>query len=827
MVALIPTAESAVQLAVAGGLPAGELHLTLCYLGDDVTQLPDPVIVAVNHAVRELVDPSATGEDGPVRVMVEGPLTLEIFAWSQFNPTGGPDGQKPCLVYQFDGEGDLNQVTDLAGAVQAEVQQAMGEAYFPEQHARFEPHVTAGYGLAPTALSYTGPVTFDRVRVALAGQNIDYPLGGDDTMTAAAVAPGTPAEIVEDTGDQLRIHWDALAVEGLDTGDGRYLTPGGGTHRGLPLSLLALPYKAHGGEDAPPAEVFGEITTLDHRPGPEVISKKTGQPFPEGTFVWSADAVIDGTHRFANLVRKGYLRGGSIDIADLDAELIDDETAALSEHPRRRAILHTYEIAAATMVPVPAFADAYCDLTDADVVEPLAASAMPAAMLTVPQPMWRSVDIGDPGVLLARTPSGAVSAKARAAAKKAGHTIPGTDSYPINNADDLTNAIRSVGRAKDPVKARKHIMSEARRLKLTTRIPDQWNPDGTTKDTKAVTAAALAATRPPLVLFSDPGFTEETPITVEDHSGWRRVFGHIGSWRRPHIGFNGKKVYLPKSRCDYAEFMRGGYRVDDNGIPRIVAVGHLTMDTGHADLSMAASSTAHHYDHTGFAWADVAAGEDAHGIWVAGVVKPWVTEDQLDTALAHPPSGDWRPIGGGLELVAVLCVNTPGFGIYRARVASGEVQAMVASCGIPPKTTDPVVNFDDLADRVADRILTRQQRAAAMSAQHQQLLAELDDRPDQMAELLTDLTDPASPEELAELGLTPGQLAAFDVSRMPEQLKQSYLHGKAAAKIEWGSDGDFARCVAEAVHHGIPGRMRKGMCSTLHRLATGKNPGQH
>jgi hypothetical protein len=62
---------------------------------------------------------------------------------------------------------------------------------------------------------------------------------------------------------------------------------------------------------------------------------------------------------------------------------------------------------------------------------------------------------------------------------------------------------------------------------------------------------------------------------------------------------------------------------------------------------------------------------------------------------------------------------------------------------------------------------------------------------------------------------------------MPPQLRESYLHGKAAAHIGWGSDGDFDRCVAESIKHGIPGRMRKGMCATLHKEATGHAPGKH
>ncbi|MEJ2886166.1 hypothetical protein [Actinomycetospora aeridis] len=62
---------------------------------------------------------------------------------------------------------------------------------------------------------------------------------------------------------------------------------------------------------------------------------------------------------------------------------------------------------------------------------------------------------------------------------------------------------------------------------------------------------------------------------------------------------------------------------------------------------------------------------------------------------------------------------------------------------------------------------------------------------------------------------------------MPAQLRRSYVSGKVAARIGWGSSGDFRRCTAQAAKHGVPARMRKGMCARLHRAATGKWPGRN
>ena len=52
--------------------------------------------------------------------------------------------------------------------------------------------------------------------------------------------------------------------------------------------------------------------------------------------------------------------------------------------------------------------------------------------------------------MVARTPSGGVKASARKAAKAKGHTLPGTDKFPINNLRDLANAKHDIGRTNEP-----------------------------------------------------------------------------------------------------------------------------------------------------------------------------------------------------------------------------------------------------------------------------------------------------------------------------------------------------------------------------------------
>lgn len=51
-------------------------------------------------------------------------------------------------------------------------------------------------------------------------------------------------------------------------------------------------------------------------------------------------------------------------------------------------------------------------------------------------------------------------------------------SFPIRNRSDLSNAIQSIGRAKNPAAAKAHIKRRARALGLTDMLPDMWKADG-------------------------------------------------------------------------------------------------------------------------------------------------------------------------------------------------------------------------------------------------------------------------------------------------------------------------------------------------------------
>jgi hypothetical protein len=203
----------------------------------------------------------------------------------------------------------------------------------------------------------------------------------------------------------------------------------------------------------------------------------------------------------------------------------------------------------------------------------------------------------------------------------------------------------------------------------------------------SLTAAAIP-TAPPEAWFKDPALTGPTALVVEDDG---RVYGHIAAWGTCHIGQVGKCVEPPTSPSNYAYFRTGALRTAEG---TSVAVGHLTMGTGHAGPQDSANAAAEHYDNTGTVFADVAAGEDAYGIWVAGSLRPGISAEQVRVARSAPISGDWRTIRGSLELVGALAVNVPGFPVPRPQglLASGEVKSLQAS---------GVVAHDDSAARAS------------------------------------------------------------------------------------------------------------------------------
>lgn len=180
--------------------------------------------------------------------------------------------------------------------------------------------------------------------------------------------------------------------------------------------------------------------------------------------------------------------------------------------------------------------------------------------------------------------------------------------------------------------------------------------------------------------FTDPELTGPTPVTVLPEG---RVFGHIAQWGVCHtglglsVGMDDSCTAAPHSPTNYAYYRTGVVETSEGDIP----VGNLTMGIGHASDRASARATIAHYDNTQAVVADVVTGEDEFGIWFSGAMRSNLSDEQVRAFKASTLSGDWRMIGGELELVAALAVNVPGFPIPRLGLAAsgGRHTALVAA----------------------------------------------------------------------------------------------------------------------------------------------------
>lgn len=232
----------------------------------------------------------------------------------------------------------------------------------------------------------------------------------------------------------------------------------------------------------------------------------------------------------------------------------------------------------------------------------------------------------------------------------------------------------------------------------------------------------------PAAWFKDPQFTVDDGRLVEQPNGGYgcpltitkegQVYGHIATWRECHDSFTqrGQCVIAPHSMRGYADFMLGAVLTEEGEIP----VGSLTIGSGHAGDRLSAAQARAHYDNACAVFADVAVGEDKHGIWCAGWVRPGTPPEMVHAARASKISGDWRKIGANLELVAALAVNVPGYRVPRisAAVQGGQMVSLVA-CGAvvaESEVESSSVDIGALAAAVVDEIDARVQRQARAAA---------------------------------------------------------------------------------------------------------------
>lgn len=149
MVALYPPQSVAAGLAQPGGEAAGDLHVTLAYLGD-ASELADPQRLATLVAAFAATCPPLAGEISGTGRFSAGPV-----------PVTYASVDVPCLSEVRD---DLCESLLAAGYI------------LPSEHG-FQPHMTLAYDDRALSLPAV-PLSFDTVTLAIAGQRLSFPLTG-------------------------------------------------------------------------------------------------------------------------------------------------------------------------------------------------------------------------------------------------------------------------------------------------------------------------------------------------------------------------------------------------------------------------------------------------------------------------------------------------------------------------------------------------------------------------------------------------------------------------------------------------------------------------
>lgn len=448
------------------------------------------------------------------------------------------------------------------------------------------------------------------------------------------------------------IPWSGvLVVEGVETGDERIIERGALTWAELPLPLT---------DNHDPDAIIGRIDTL-RRDGDRIVGTGVFDDSPAG-------------REAARQVAADMRRGLSIDLDMVDGEIVIETVTGPDGEPLNPDEPEPPEV----VIPV-----------GGDLFRVMSARIRGAALATIAAFVDAQIRLG-PDPLAPVTAAG-------------GEAEPCEDCDEEMTAGQMVQQILAEAPGSDLDADGVQIVTDPLGHRLawpvvhTSREPITYasssftTTEGSFTTTEVPVLAAAEPVIPPADWFEDPHLDGPTPLTITDDG---RVFGHAATWGLCHTGLAGRCVTAPRSPSGYAYFMTGSIRTSD-GTRRC---GQLTMSCGHAPLNADARAAAAHYDGGPGAvqWADVAAGEDAHGIWVAGAVRPGLSDRQLREASAQALSGDWRNIGGALELVAALSVPVPGYPVIslaasaaempavRARVDGEQVLALVAAGRVLP-----------------------------------------------------------------------------------------------------------------------------------------------
>lgn len=532
-------------------------------------------------------------------------------------------------------------------------------------------------------------------------------LGEDppDSITAAAEGDAMPDETeeTETLMGEPTPWYGVLAPEGVWSGDGRMFAENSLTFRDLPLPLTWQKASSDGHSGS---VTVAKITT---------IARVDGEMRGAGTFLMTPEA--DET---VGMIAEFGKFGVSVDADDAEMEF-DEETGQVT-FPKAR-------IASASIVAIPAFAEAF-----------VALGLPPEGFLPDEEEgVERDIDNDDKADLAASVEAGRgpgwITNPEDTRRIHNYWTKPGEEGYVKigwGKGGDFNRCRILVGE--------KIAENSPEDLRFLNQICAQWHHDalGIWPGEHKAAADSLEATEPapavslvasgvgghaaPAGWFKDPELTEGTPFTITDDG---RVFGHVAEWTTCHLdssAYGQMCVTAPHSMTGYAHFLTGAALLDDGSQ---VPAGVISVGGGHAPKGLHARAALAHYDDTSTVGAIVTCGEDEHGIWVAGWCPPGTSAEKVTAMRACPPSGDWRSIGGNMEMIAALSVNVQGFAVPRVQIAAsnGRQISLVAAGYVGHRdektakmSEQEMEQFAEIVIAAVEKKKARRERVAALAA---------------------------------------------------------------------------------------------------------------
>lgn len=680
----VPTVSSSLTAAATTAANTG-VAIMLLVADTDAARLAAPGVEidppGLHCTLAYLAEPAAsyTPEQQQSLISALGSVTRQLsavaFATAQFNPND-PE-REPCAVL-------LVQSPELKKA-HDDVANALATAML-DQSTSFPiwiPHVAIGYNIDTSVIpaAALGDVAFDGLVLGWAGQQI--PIGGDldpavqtDGQLTAAVeapvsapaatappappaAPGAPAPSPGATGGDTQVidvtpgafTWSGplarLSSPGamLPTSDGRAITAGGGTIRPLPLPLS---WQEKSTYDHEGSVIVGRVLTVEDR----------------GDVLWGTGDWLDPMMNMSSGQAMAQVDAGlgmisidmgmsSVDLVDADGQPVD---GAVYNGDGEDLIANyvTWEFCGATLVSVQAYSD-----TRITNDEPDESSEVP---------METPIAIGDGTFAAANPEPPTVSADGTSVTLNDGTVVNIGDSVGYtdpNGGGQLVGTLATIDADASTVTITPAPADDGTPAPIITVGVDKLAPAAAPNPAKSADPAASLTASSALqpykaASFEKREFTEVTPFSYDPDTG--QVWGHAAQFEDCHLGKlqEGVCTTAPRTETDYGMFHLGGVYTDDG----MVDVGKVTVGTGHAPPGSYAFAM-QHYDNTGTAVAVVRAYEDDFGIQLAGEVIHGTPPERIEEMLRSPISGDWRNVGGNLELTAALCVNTPGFAVKR------------------------------------------------------------------------------------------------------------------------------------------------------------------